>query len=66
MYLGLFGWFVWKEIYTNGCWHHDDLSLLIAEAEVIVSVIKGQGEAGVNIGAQHGGSLGGDIINALK
>lgn len=43
-----------------------DLSLLIAEAEVIVSVIKGQGEAGITFTAQHGGSCGGDIVHAVK
>ncbi len=43
-----------------------DLSLLIAEAEIIVSVIKGQGEAGIKFTAQHGSYFGGDIIHVLK
>lgn len=43
-----------------------DLSLLIAEAEVIVSVIKGQGEAGITFTAQRGGSFGGDAIKTLR
>lgn len=43
-----------------------DLLSLIAESEVTVSLIKGQGEAGIKITAQHGGFFGGDIINAVK
>lgn len=43
-----------------------DSSLLIAEAEVIVSVIKGQEEAGIKFTAQHGGPFGGDIIHVVK
>lgn len=41
-----------------------DLSLLIAE--IIVSVIKGQGEAGTKFIVRHGGIFGGDIISVVK
>lgn len=62
----LFRRFVWKEteVRTNGCWQW--FIMVCAEKEVIVSVIKGQGEAGIKFTAQLGGCFGGDIIHEVK
>lgn len=58
--------FVWQEteVRTNGCWQW--FIMVCAEKEVIVSLIKGQGEAGIKFTAQHGGCFIGDIIHEVK